>query len=78
MSLTKQHFEHAAAIVRDMNLGQEMGDYTAGEVEAVESAFLSFFARWNGRFDRTRFKHACRGEDAHDSAGRRVRYSNGG
>ncbi len=67
--MTKKHFEAAARLVRDAR-----GVYTRGTVAAIEETFVDLFRMFNPRFDADRFRAACRGEDATDSAGRTVRY----
>lgn len=69
--MTKQHFETAAEIVREMHHASEDNQHA----DAVRDAFIRLFSRYNGRFDSTRFRDACAGRDSSDSAGRRVRYS---
>ncbi len=66
--MTKKHFEWAAAYVRR---ARERPDSTR---TIIEDAFADLFTAFGPRFDETRFRAACRGGEATDSAGRRVRY----
>lgn len=66
--MTKKHFEAAAAYVRGYRF------WKPGERELVTEAFVAVCREFNGRFDAERFRAACRGQDATDSAGRTVRY----
>jgi hypothetical protein len=75
--MTKKHFEAAAAYVRYLRNTRFAGRNvagTAGISQAVEDAFVDVFRQFNPRFDVDRFRAACRGQDARDSAGPTVRY----
>jgi hypothetical protein len=66
--MTKKHFEWAAAYVRDLNRicnGEER--------EHIVRTLVDLFGEFNPRFDVARFRAACEGRDATDSAGRTVR-----
>lgn len=72
--MTKQDFELIASVLRERF--QNTPSYTAQHViSCVARDFARELATTNPRFDRGRFIAACMGEDSHDSAGRRVRYS---
>jgi hypothetical protein len=66
--MQKRQFEQIAAILRKANLSHD------DSTEELENNFADFLSGENPRFDRSRFLAACRGEDATDSAGRRVSY----
>lgn len=67
--MTKRDFEMIAAVVR------EYGEMTGAEQRWLAERFAAALASTNPRFARGRFIAACMGEDSHDSAGRKVRYS---
>lgn len=69
--MTKQDFELIARVLRQNGPDQQF------ELDRLAGAFASALAATNSRFARDRFIAACMGEDSHDSAGRRVRYTRG-
>lgn len=73
--MTKKHFEAAAAYVRAFRTGSPNAiARTADVADSIERAFVAVFRQFNPRFDVDRFRAACKGQDATDSAGRTVRY----
>lgn len=71
--MTKKHFEAAAAYVRQLR----RADFPRAVWTAVEDAFVDVFHQFNPPFDVDRFRAACRGQNASDSAGRTVCYGGG-
>lgn len=72
-AMTKQDFELIARVLRDRR-ATTLPTHV-GLLDDLAECFAAELATTNARFDRTRFIAACMGEDATDSAGRRVRYS---
>lgn len=73
--MTKKHFEAAAAYVRAFRTGTPDARRNCADVaDSIERAFIAVFREFNPRFDVDRFRAACRGADATDSAGRTVKY----
>jgi hypothetical protein len=72
-TMSKKDYELIARVLRESRaLSTTSGKCYARELAADFAAEL---AATNPRFDRERFIAACMGEDSHDSAGRKVRYS---
>ena len=71
--MTKKDYEAIAAIIREF---QDVNRTVRAQLATqVSERLAEYMAADNPRFDRARFLAACRGEDATDSAGRKVRYS---
>lgn len=70
--MSKKDFEMIARVLRDNLNGP---DCPVPVRDNLARAFADELAASNPRFARERFIAACMGEDSHDSAGRRVRYS---
>jgi hypothetical protein len=68
-TMSKKDFEMIARVLREHPHAAG-----AGRIRLAR-AFAAELAATSPRFDRERFIAACMGEDSHDSAGRKVRYS---
>lgn len=75
--MTKKDYEAIASVIR-----KQWSELTAGPdsaalitLDLTSKGIADVMEQDNPRFDRARFLAACRGEDATDSAGRKVRYS---
>lgn len=73
MAMSKKDYEAIAGIIRHWNADQESERF---ELDLCEMLAAHMRAD-NPRFSRARFLAACRGEDAKDSAGRKVSYAPG-
>lgn len=58
-TMTKKHFEAAAAYVRQLR----RAGFTPGDCLTVEDAFADVFSQFNPRFDVERFRAACQTTD---------------
>jgi hypothetical protein len=67
--MSKKDFEMIARVLR------EYGSASPTDALFLARKFADELAATNPRFARERFIAACMGEDSHDSAGRKVRYS---
>lgn len=79
MTMSKQHFEMIAGVLREAGKHNAV-DPTFAEgwhaaLAAVAVRFADEARTTNPRFNRGRFLSACAGQDSHDSAGRKVVYS---
>jgi hypothetical protein len=75
--MSKKHFELIAAVLREYNERPGVTDAEKAQLSELAKTFATELRAENPRFDRSRFIAACEGRDSTDSAGRKVRYSNG-
>jgi hypothetical protein len=73
--MTKKDYEAIATAFRVERPGKNWDANKHVQWDADVNAVSLVMQRDNPRFDRTRFLAACRGEDATDSAGRKVTYA---
>lgn len=74
--MTRKDYEKVAEVFRN---AKTFGSSDAGTLvysQEIIQDFMAMFKLDNDRFSMPRFFAACRGEDSHDSAGRKVRYTN--
>jgi hypothetical protein len=74
-SMSKKDYELIARVLRFQRNHIVTSDEAIDQVDQLAAMFATELASTNPRFDRERFIAACMGEDSHDSAGRKVRYS---
>jgi hypothetical protein len=67
--MSKKDYELIAGVIRDYCAE------TGAEPNLLADLFAAELWAHNTRFDASRFRSACKGEDSTDSAGRKVRYS---
>ena len=70
--MTKQDYELIAKVIRENMNGP---DCPVPLRDNLRYEFARALQRTNPRFSTSRFMAACIGEDSHDSAGRKVRYT---
>jgi hypothetical protein len=70
--MTKKDYELIARVLRETTGGPDMPGPLR---DHIARTFAYELAALNPRFDGARFIAACMGQDSHDSAGRKVRYS---
>ena len=70
--MSKKDYELIAGVLRNTTGGPDM---PLPLRDHIVRTFANELATTNPRFARERFIAACMGQDSHDSAGRKVRYS---